>query len=105
MAWFWRLLCYACFGLALVAAGGDGLRSLEEGQLVFRSLGDAWANLDVSSFNGFQRIVQNYAPAIWDPAVLTLLRWPSWVVLAVLAILFWLLAYVFTSRRPRRRFY
>ena len=105
MAWFWRLLSYACFGLALIAAGGDALRSLEEGQFAFRSLGDAWANLDDNSLNFFQRIVQDYAPSIFDPAVLTLLRLPSWVVLGLFAILFWLLARLFTSRRPRRRFY
>ena len=105
MAWFWRLLSYACFGLALIAAGGDGLRSLEEGQFAFRSLGDAWANLDDNSLNIFQRLIQDYASAIYDPAVLTLLRWPSWVVLALFAILFGLLAWLFTSRRPKRRFY
>ncbi len=64
----------------------------------FRSLGDIWYALDRGSLNLMQALTQRYLlPELWDPGMVTLLLWPGWAVMALLAGLFWLIARPFRS--------
>jgi hypothetical protein len=73
------VLCAAALGIAFVAVivlgrGGD-------------LLGQVWFDTHHASLNLSQAIIQRYVhPVLWDPGVVTLLGWPSWVALATAAI-------------------
>lgn len=50
-------------------------------------LGQVWFDTHLQSLNLSQAITQRYIhPALWDPGIVTLLGWPSWVALATVAI-------------------
>ncbi len=52
------------------------------------SAGELWFRLDAASLNLVQALVQRYlTPALWDPAIVTLLQWPAWLVAAIPAAL------------------
>lgn len=92
-----RILGWLLLVLALLALGGDGLRWLETGITSFISLGDFWRRMDPLSIDA----LQNWTPpAIWDPVLVTVLRWPAALVLGALGIL---LLFLFQNRTPRRR--
>ena len=80
--------------LALLAAGAELVASLAAGEWQPVQLGRIWASVDLGSLNLIQAVVQRYLhPAIWDPAIISLLLWPAWIVPAVpgavLAIACW----------------
>lgn len=92
-----RILGWLLVVLALLALGGDALRWLETGIISFITLGDFWRRMDPLSIE----TLQNWTPpAVWDPALVTLLGWPATVVLGALGIL---LLILFQDRTPRRR--
>ncbi len=66
-------------------------------------LGQVWFEYHHSSENLAQAIVQRYIhPAIWDPGIVTVLGWPSWLALAVTglaALLIGWLLFVASRRR------
>ncbi|MEQ9642017.1 MAG: hypothetical protein RIM84_18485 [Alphaproteobacteria bacterium] len=52
------------------------------------SAGELWFRLDVESLNLVQAVTQRYlAPWLWDPAIVTLLQWPAWLVASIPAAL------------------
>ena len=87
------LLALAGLGFIIV----DGARSIAAGEIDFTLLGQTWYDLDRSSLNVAQAVVQRYVhPYLWDPVIQTILGWPTFAVALVLSLLFVLIG------RPRR---
>ena len=64
------------------------------------ALGQLWFDLDRSSLNLVQAVVQRYIhPFLWDPIIVSVLLWWAFAVLMVLGVLILALS----SRRPRRK--
>jgi hypothetical protein len=64
------------------------------------ALGQLWFDLDRSSLNVTQAVVQRYIhPFLWDPIIVTVLLWWAFVVLMVLGLLILTLS----GRRARTR--
>jgi predicted membrane protein len=64
------------------------------------SLGQLWYDLNRSSLNLVQAVVQRYIhPFLWDPIIVTVLLWWAFAVLMVLG----LVILVLSSRRPRQK--
>lgn len=68
-------------------------------------LGKVWFQNHLASLNLFQAIVQRrISPELWDPGIVTVLGWPSWMALlsvaAALLVVGWLL---FRFKRPGYR--
>lgn len=93
-----RALGWALLVLALLAAGGDVLRTLETGALVFTPLGEWWTRIDGDSIAGTRLWVERLHPTLWDPPVAWLLRQPAVFAFGLAAIVLLLL-----FRRPPNR--
>jgi hypothetical protein len=79
--------------MGFLAGGGAGA-------IVGIALGQLWYDLDRGSLNLMQAVVQRHLlPAIWDPGIIALLQWPTWVVFLIPALILLLLG----RRRPSRR--
>ncbi len=93
----------AIIGVALiilaVGAGGYDLASFAmSGQFGAITLGQIWFALDVGSLNLLQAVIQRFLhPALWDPIIVWVLRWPLWSLLAGPGVG---LAIIYFSRRP-----
>ena len=63
------------------------------------ALGQAWFNLDPESLNLVQAVVERHIwPPLWDPVIITVLRWPAWAVLGLPALVLLILP---VGRRTR----
>jgi hypothetical protein len=81
---FAGLLVFAASFIVLVS---DGVRSLAANRVLTTPLGQTWFDLDSSSLNLAQALVQRYIhPAVWDPAIQTILQWPTFLVGGVTGI-------------------
>ena len=99
------VLLAAAFAVLVVAVLAAGLAGMP--------LGQVWLEHDIlapvvgtSSEPLFGAIIERrISPALWNPGIVTILNWPSWLgLLAFAAIAFvpgWLL-FAFTARRRRR---
>ena len=69
---------------ALMAFGAEVVRSLEAGYWEIMALGPLWFSIDPGSLNVSQAVIQRYLrPDIWDPGIVTVLTWPTWLVFAI----------------------
>lgn len=83
-----RLIGWVIFlaGLALLAR--DVFEWIETKHWAPIALGQLWFNLDRSSLNLVQAVVQRYVhPFLWDPIIVTVLLWWAFAVLMVLGVL------------------
>ncbi|HET6520965.1 MAG TPA: hypothetical protein VFG47_14265 [Geminicoccaceae bacterium] len=68
--------------LALAALGYELWLSTEAGAYRMVAAGELWYRLDSGSLNLSQAVIQRYVhPWVWEPAIVTLLRWPAWSLL------------------------
>ena len=65
----------------------DGTKSIANQHLVFIKVGDVWALVDQGSLTQAQNWVKLKALWLWDPYVLRFFDLPSWILLAVLAMI------------------
>ena len=85
--------------LALLALVLDGVRSIAANEIVMKSLGATWFELDTASLNLTQAIIQrNVHPFIWDPVVQWILMMPTWLVAGLIGSV---LVYLGRKRRPK----
>lgn len=85
--------------LALLALVLDGVRSLAANEIVMKSLGATWFELDNASLNLAQAVIQrNVHPLLWDPVMQSILMMPAWLVAALIGLLF---IYLGRKRRPK----
>jgi hypothetical protein len=75
-------ISFALFAaLTLVGLAADALYSFSLGALAYRPLGEVWYTLHSASLNGAQAGVQRYiSPWLWDPAIVTVLQAPAWII-------------------------
>jgi TRAP-type mannitol/chloroaromatic compound transport system permease small subunit len=97
-----RLIGWLLLAAALMSLGWDVVASLDANRIVINALGEQWFAYDRDSLTATQRLVQENIPFLWDPVMMTLLRWPGWIVFALLGILFLL---IFRKRRRRDRWF
>ena len=84
---------------AMVLAS-DIMRAMDVGQFSFTPLGKVWFELDASSLNFSQAIIQRYTfPEIWDPGIITILNWPAVFVLTGTGVFLLLLAGILQARK------
>ena len=69
----------------------DGTKSIANQHLVYARVGDVWAIVDQSSLNLAQNWLKQKALWAWDPYMLTAFDLPSWIVLAIVAMILILL--------------
>lgn len=94
-----RGIALFALALALIAAVLDLTRSIADSTIVMTPLGVDWLNFSPLTLNRAQSSVEEYLhPYLWDPAVVTILKAPSWFVFAALWFIFALL-----GRRRRSR--
>jgi hypothetical protein len=71
------------------------------GRFTALALGQLWYNIDPPSLNLVQAVIERHVwPPLWDPVILTILRWPAWLALGVPGIMLLVMP---GSRRHRRR--
>ncbi len=82
-----------------IALATDIMHAIDAGQFAFTPLGKTWFQLDSSSLNFCQAIIQRYTfPEIWDPGIVTVLNWPTIFVFAGLGVILLLIAGMLRSR-------
>ncbi|TLP47247.1 MULTISPECIES: hypothetical protein [Cohaesibacter] len=85
--------------LALLALVLDGVRSIAANEVVMKSLGATWFEIDNASLNLAQAVIQrNVHPLIWDPVVQWILMMPAWLAAGLVGALF---IYLGRKRRPK----
>ena len=96
-----RIFAWIFLALALMALGAEVVRSLEAGSWEIMALGPLWFSIDPASLNVTQAVIQRYLlPEIWDPGIIAVLTWPTWVVFAIPGAI---LLLIFRRRRERKR--
>jgi len=98
----WHWLAYVglvLLGLAIAALAYEVWLGSQNGGYRMIAAGELWFKIHGPSLNVAQAVIQRYIhPALWDPGIITLLKWPAWSIFgalgAVLMILFgpWLRA-------------
>lgn len=79
-------------GLWLLAAAFffivyDGVKSIADKTMTWTSLEKAWNELNSSSLQSLQPVIERNAKWLWDPVMLKLLAMPTSAILGVLGIL------------------
>ena len=93
-----RLIGWIFFLAGLAVLARDGFVWIETKQWAPLALGQLWYDLNRSSLNLAQAVVQRYLhPYLWDPIIVTVLLWWAFAVLMVLG----LLILAFSVRRTR----
>ncbi len=82
-----RLIGFICLALAFAAAIVDGTRSIAAGAPAIMPLGSTAAALFPALFLRFKSGVEAALPPLWDPALVTVLLLPTWLVIGVLGLL------------------
>jgi hypothetical protein len=83
-----RLIGWIFFLAGLAVLARDGFVWIETKQWAPLALGQLWYDLNRSSLNLVQAVVQRYLhPYLWDPIIVTVLLWWAFAVLMVLGVL------------------
>jgi hypothetical protein len=73
----------------------------ETGRFIPLALGQMWFDRDPSSLNLAQAVIERYVwPPLWDPVILTVLRWPAWAVMGLPALILLILPMRRGPRQP-----
>ena len=85
--------------LALLALVLDGVRSIAANEIVMKSLGATWFEIDNESLNLAQAMIQrNVHPLLWDPVMQWILTVPAWLIAAIIGLFF---IWLGRKRRPK----
>lgn len=93
-AWRWPgYVGLVLLGLAMAALAYELWTAWASGSYRMIAAGELWFKTHAPSLNFSQAVIQRYVhPALWDPGIITLLKWPAWSIFgalgAVLTILF-----------------
>ena len=97
-----RLLSLLIFGFGLFLLGRDSALMVQGVASGPEALGALWYRVDPAGLNATQAFVQRYLhPAIWNPGITTLLRWPAFVLPLVVGGA-WLASDMLSQRRRGR---
>ncbi|MES2750072.1 MAG: hypothetical protein V4661_01750 [Pseudomonadota bacterium] len=94
---FFRLI-----GLLLLVAGFlslvyDGARTIADQTLRMTRLGELWNDINQTSQQSFQALVEGVSPLLWNSVMKLVLNQPAWAVLGLLGLVLMLL---FRPRKP-----
>jgi hypothetical protein len=96
-----RLLGLLLLVGALWAAAMQFQMWAHSGRFIPLPLGQMWFNIDPPSLNLVQAVIERHVwPPLWDPVILTVLRWPAWAVLGLPALILLILPMQRGPRRP-----
>lgn len=97
-----KLVGWTLLAAALAVIGWELWSWWETGALNARTAGELWFQLDVSSLNGFQVLIQRHLewPSLWDDWIVPVLSWPAWLLLLVPALVLTVLC-----RNRKRRYW
>jgi hypothetical protein len=99
-----RLIGWIIFLTGIAVLARDVLVWIDTGRWVPIALGQLWFDLDRSSLNLVQAVVQRYIhPFLWDPIIVTVLLWWAFAVLMVLGVLVLALAGTWSRGAVARR--
>lgn len=82
-----RLLALLVLSGAVIMAVLDATRTVAGGALVMTPLGESWSATFPASLVAIHSFFDGRTPWLWDPAFLTLLRLPGFLVLATIAFI------------------
>ena len=83
-----RLIGWIIFLAGLAVLARDVFVSIDTKHWAPIALGQLWYDLNRSSLNLVQAVVQRYIhPFLWDPIIVTILLWWAFAVLMVLGVL------------------
>ena len=92
-----RFIGFWLLAAAVVALVIDGTRTIAASTLVWSSLAKTWLQIHAGSLTTLQLVLEKNAhPLLWNPAVTTILKMPTVMILAVFSFLFLRIG------RPRR---
>lgn len=98
MRFLLRTISLLVLVLAVIAGVIDAIKSVAASRVELTPLGQIWFELSPDTLNLVQALVQRYLhPYIWDPVIQWILLQPTWAVLLVISLLFYMIAW----RRPR----
>ena len=87
-----RFIGVLCLAVAFILVIYDGTKSIAGDNLYLTSVRTLWDLINAGSLAKLQPLIQPYANGVlWDPAMVTFLRAPSWSIFGVLGIIFILL--------------
>ena len=97
---FAKFIGLIALALTVITAILDITRSIANSALTITALGLEWSQFHVPSLQNFQVGIQRKlgAPWLWESVIQNILLAPSWLVFAVIAIIF-----LWFSRRKDRR--
>lgn len=100
-----RLIGWIIFLAGLAVLVRDIFVSIENGRWAPIALGQLWFDIDRSSLNLVQAVVQRYThPFLWDPVIVTVLLCWAFAVLMVLGLLILALSSIGArTKTPARR--
>jgi hypothetical protein len=99
-----RLIGWIFFLAGLAVLVRDVLVWINTGRWAPIALGQLWFDLDRSSLNLVQAVVQRYIhPFLWDPIIVTVLLWWAFAVFMVLGVLVLALAGTWSRGTAARR--
>ena len=76
----------------MVVGARDALRYVETDSYDAIVAGKLWFDVHPGSLNLAQAVIQrNLHPALWDPAIVWVLRLPAWLVFAAPGLVLWVL--------------
>jgi hypothetical protein len=82
-----RLIGLCLLAIAFFFFVYDGTKSIANQHLVYIRVGDVWAIIDQGSLNLTQNWFKHKAMWAWDPYVQTIFDLPTWIVLAIVAMI------------------
>ncbi|PRD43323.1 hypothetical protein C5748_11450 [Phyllobacterium phragmitis] len=93
-----RALAVAALALAVISAVLDAARSIGASKFIATPLLGIWASASPQTLADAKALTTHYISAVaWDPVLIWVLGQPAWLILAVLALLF----YAVGHRRER----
>lgn len=95
-----RLLALAFWVVAAIALAMDLWKMTDTGVFDPTALGTLWYNINAESITTAQNFVERFIwAALWNPAIVYLLKLPAWVVLGGFAVILTILSAM--RRGPR----
>jgi len=83
-----RILALVFWTACILTFGLDLWHLIESGAFTTSSLGRWWFWLDKSSLTLAQNFIERYvSEGLWNPGIVTLLKWPAWAVFAGFGII------------------
>lgn len=83
---FFRFVGLICLAGAFAALIVDGTRSVAAGSPAIVPLGRTASALFPDAFAKVRAVIAAHVPLLWDPALVTVLLLPSWVVLGLIGL-------------------